>query len=64
MQEEEQMPCGVRVLRLGRWDQHICVNQLELDILMGFSTTTIDSMGTKLMADDEGVSSSGFPFSL
>lgn len=39
---------------------HLC-RPTGIGYLMGFSATTIERMGTKLMADAEGVSSSG-PF--
>lgn len=42
---------------------HLC-RPTGTGYLMGFSATTIESMDTKLMADAEGVSFSGFPFSL
>lgn len=42
---------------------HLC-RPIGIGYRMGFSVTAIERMGTELMADAEGMSSSGFPFSL
>lgn len=50
---------------MGRWDQHICAEQLALDNLTDPSvieTEGTERMGTHFIAEAEGVSSSGFHF--